>query len=570
MNTRALFNLVFLTILTPSFTLAQVTVTVKVESGVYKVVEPDLELDVLHLDSEEVIKLRIIESPPVGTHVYYEVKPKNRNVDDKVIEIGTIKETQEEVTFTIALKPECVDTAQCKVVIENKDPAFGKAYIEVHYNTPDNIYFLPTKEEYTNFATSPPLAGSQCVSLSINDDNQKPRNVFLVYDFAKNTIQFQNSSKQKKDKWVASIHDAVTMRVVNINTHRYTVEINSNASNLNIEAQNSFLASFQLPESGVEDISPDGVVNSTAEEATSLALDSLEMAAQLLPEMKSLYDNKLLASNLDMCLLEKEMQTIVRNIGKFFNMQNVTEATIKKKADELLTRVGEQDKEKALEYVQSIKQGAEFLARLNTLDNGFTSYPVQPKHNDILTFDLTIKEGETVLLDNRSYDIDLYGGWKVDYSTGLFFTGLQDNSFTLKDTTYTELGTEDGMEETVVTKKQILQDKKGDFSPHLGAMAHFYYRSVDPVSFGFAIGAVSDLNANIRFMLGGSAIIGSRRRLSLNSGLAFGRVERLGTGLKVKQFISSELSDVPTLQVARTSWFLSLTFNFGGSVTTNP
>src|SRR5690606_11230557 len=219
-------------------------------------------------------------------------------------------------------------------------------------------------------------------------------------------------------------------------------------------------------------------------------------------------------------------------------------------------------KETASGYADQMRKGAELYGSITGVSYVTQSAVVQPGNNDILRFEPKIKEGQNVKVD-ESYEIPIVGGWKADFSTGIFLTGLRNFEYATRDSTIeTQEGTDPDDEAGPITKKVIFRQNTGGFDLGIGVMAHFYRRMLFPVNVGFSLGVISTADVEPRFLLGLSTIIGQSQRLILNGGMAVGKVERLSSDLREDGFLEAKSDVVPTRKHTMARWFIGVTYNF--------
>jgi hypothetical protein len=139
--------------------------------------------------------------------------------------------------------------------------------------------------------------------------------------------------------------------------------------------------------------------------------------------------------------------------------------------------------------------------------------------------------------------IPIVGRRQPSFSTGIFFTGLDDPSY---------FKTADGI---------VQANAEDRFSPVLGALIHtplVFFRGPNlsaPLSFGVAL-----KDNNPVYLLGLSFIVGRSERSVFTLGIAGGQVTRLsGTALGEK--ITAD--QPPTTKVFRTRPMIGFTYNFG-------
>lgn len=215
------------------------------------------------------------------------------------------------------------------------------------------------------------------------------------------------------------------------------------------------------------------------------------------------------------------------------------------------------------------------------------SKSIQIPNADELAISIKTKNGSDYLL-NRTFNISR--GFKIDFSTGVFLTGISNSDFVVAPQSYRYRATKDtvvirggagidsvinkGIQDTVGSS--IYENKKLTFST--GFMLHAYTRTGSAVNLGIAAGAIIDNNSNAQILLGGSLLLhAGKSRVVLSGGLAIGRQKILSKELEQYKVPPSTLPvyntryDLPkfytgtnptTAFSSTTSWFFGLTYNF--------
>lgn len=149
------------------------------------------------------------------------------------------------------------------------------------------------------------------------------------------------------------------------------------------------------------------------------------------------------------------------------------------------------------------------------------------------------------------------GGWKVDFSAGLFLNGGSSDF----------LGNE--FQYNAVTDSTVsIQRKDGGGGSLLsvGAFMHIYRRSGTNFNLAISPGLSTTTSFDgLNFHLGGSAIIGRQERLVLTLGATAREVKVLDTHYREDvPYMKSDLPDSPpTVKVfPKFGWFISLTYNW--------
>jgi hypothetical protein len=206
---------------------------------------------------------------------------------------------------------------------------------------------------------------------------------------------------------------------------------------------------------------------------------------------------------------------------------------------------------------------------------------LQVPNADEFTVQLKSGKNNTTLY---SHKFNVQGGIKIDFSTGVFLTGLNSRDFILKSFRLQYKNDTAATSPRRDTTGNLIgvNDKKLNYST--GLMVHFYRRSGMYTNLGMVTG-VSVNNAEFMWLLGGSLMfrMGSGR-ISLVGGLAFGKQKELdinhdqyriaNNNLQTSSpFISNGIggprlprfftdTNISTYEKRQTSWFAGITYNF--------
>lgn len=187
------------------------------------------------------------------------------------------------------------------------------------------------------------------------------------------------------------------------------------------------------------------------------------------------------------------------------------------------------------------------------------SDPIQAE-GDIVVFDVSIKPRDpkdSIYGEVRNFKITVpvEGGVKIDFSTGIFLSGLTDKKYTVVP-----------LEKPADTMGTISKDENhsiGSFA--FGALMHVSCRSVKNVkpaiSFGLGLNSTDITKANV--FLGGSLIIGNQTRFVVTLGGTVANVDYLKGKYKTDgtQYLIKNLDENLTEKALRFSWFAGFTYN---------
>jgi len=250
------------------------------------------------------------------------------------------------------------------------------------------------------------------------------------------------------------------------------------------------------------------------------------------------------------------------------------------------------------EYYQDFCRHIESVKELYEVAiNKKTSFIVYRSHlpvPDVDRFNVNIK-----LKDDKknlfSQGFNVSGGLKLDFSTGIFITGLSAASFTTGSQTFRYKDGTDKVDPqtgniTTTYNGSLIEDtrkvvvKNKNYAIGSGVLAHAYWRSGTFANVGLT-GGVFLNNSQIQALFGGSLMLGNlSRRFSLSGGIAMGN-ETVLSAENQKYFwngkdkIYNSKYDLPSDYTETTSpatvnhfkwnsWFVALTYNFASTAKT--
>ncbi|MBI5914281.1 MAG: hypothetical protein HY842_02820 [Bacteroidetes bacterium] len=211
-------------------------------------------------------------------------------------------------------------------------------------------------------------------------------------------------------------------------------------------------------------------------------------------------------------------------------------------------------------FKESVDKVIAMLGALEAIDFSRSAVTVPINNADLMEFNIVIKEDDKEIHKlTVPKKIFSRGGFKIDFSTGLFKTWLTDYNYILKDTFVITTLPVDTLEKVIYKKDE------GDFNIGLGILAHARFRIgewIDPaITTGFIL--QTGKNPTIQYLAGVSALLGREQRWVFSVGASMGQVKRLGTGLKEGIPIkSTATNEVPTRDVWETNWFVGISYNF--------
>ncbi|MEO8446403.1 MAG: hypothetical protein ABI528_02850 [bacterium] len=150
-------------------------------------------------------------------------------------------------------------------------------------------------------------------------------------------------------------------------------------------------------------------------------------------------------------------------------------------------------------------------------------------------------------VEDFKIELEVLGGFRFDFSTGIYVTGLVNENFV----TFAENDS-----------SRILRNGDSKFNTGISALVHGYWRTGKVVNFGFNAGAGVSSNENLQYLFGLSLLIGTKQRIVLNGGLTGGKVNRLSSVVtEGKLYKEIPITDY-NLKDFHFSWYGGITYNF--------
>jgi len=187
----------------------------------------------------------------------------------------------------------------------------------------------------------------------------------------------------------------------------------------------------------------------------------------------------------------------------------------------------------------------------------------QVPDKDELLLDIRIrpKKGITTAIysDSGLVSFPIFGGFKVDVSPGLFYSFHQQQKYTLR--TDSTAITTDGT--TTYSKyKTIITEKQSKGNVGFSSLIHFYSRWTRNVNFALSLGVGLTLEdtPQVRYLLGGSLLIGRVNRIAISGGYSFGRINQLSGKYTDSRTAVSD-TNVDTYKILKGAGFIALSYN---------
>lgn len=165
--------------------------------------------------------------------------------------------------------------------------------------------------------------------------------------------------------------------------------------------------------------------------------------------------------------------------------------------------------------------------------------------------------------------ITVYRGIKVDVSTGLFYSGLDQPRYAiLRDSTSVTSST--GIDSVTSRSAKIIKENGNHGRVGFASMIHFYSRwgaNVN-VSLSFGAGITFMEKPQLRYLIGGSILLGRTNRIALTGGYSFGRINDLSDTYRVADKddeykpLNPTATDLTMKKVMKGSAFFAVSYNF--------
>lgn len=144
-----------------------------------------------------------------------------------------------------------------------------------------------------------------------------------------------------------------------------------------------------------------------------------------------------------------------------------------------------------------------------------------------------------------------YKKWSFDFSTGFIFNQLVDVPYYLGPASD--------------EKKQILEEDYSRWDIAIGGFAHLTYKMSGFLSFGPQVGiGISILDAKPKYALGAGFLLGRKGKVSVNGGVAFGKVKILSgqlDNINGQYFLPESATSIPTFDRMEASPYFSIAYN---------
>lgn len=179
--------------------------------------------------------------------------------------------------------------------------------------------------------------------------------------------------------------------------------------------------------------------------------------------------------------------------------------------------------------------------------------PIKLENYDFTQFSFILNDKDKISKLNIPFSN--YKGFKLDFSTGFVFNGLQTQNYKLL---------------ALDTDNVVIREEENglSFNTGIALLAHAYQRSRNVANYAITTGLSFNLNnQNLNYILGGSILLGDDQRFIFSAGVTAGKVKELVRYYNVDEAISNTIllpsAEVPVVEKLKASWFFSITYNLG-------
>lgn len=304
----------------------------------------------------------------------------------------------------------------------------------------------------------------------------------------------------------------------------------------------------------------------------------LDKFTLLRDDLKTYYMQKFKTEQLKLEEIEKGLSYIRQRLADtLLNIPNASEQAIIKRGQELADEQKKFTATSLSDYLNMVNDAAYWFGRISHYSY-FDTKKIHIRNQDEINITLN-RYRDGVLMTPQYEALRTYktsGGFKLDFSVGLFGSALMDLSYAAVTTPFLDTlrfrdasgaVRTDTMGIDSTNRYKITKDGKGNFNIGPAVLMHFYWRTGIDINVGGTVGLSINQSGQPRYLLGGSLLLGRDSRWVISYGGSFGTVKALGTGLNEGDLVKSDKlnnNQVPLIDKWSSSWFFSVSFNFAG------
>lgn len=188
---------------------------------------------------------------------------------------------------------------------------------------------------------------------------------------------------------------------------------------------------------------------------------------------------------------------------------------------------------------------------------------IQLENADELEYTVNIKgkkdaKNPTLHVTDQPIKIPILGGFKIDFSTGFYYSNIKNEKYALRSRQVNDS----------TTKNEIVND--GNFNGGtlgIAALMHFYRRITPGFNPSVTFGLGKSLDLNYSILLGGSVLIGRQNRIAFSGGWNISNIKAISKShlddAGTKMLLPQSATDVSYYNKFKQGGFASFTYSFG-------
>ncbi|MBC8485898.1 MAG: hypothetical protein H8D45_07635 [Bacteroidetes bacterium] len=379
----------------------------------------------------------------------------------------------------------------------------------------------------------------------------------IEYDFLKNKLINEDLNAENGE--------LVVFKVIDVNPFLYEVSINQEGYEYNTTVPVLFQTYFNIPERMHRRKLEELVAKDIRSEAYTSFINSVNVYENYV----SAYEELLNLVHIDGLSINEIIESKEEITGKedalflkdIKNNIEVIESIHSKHSDAEINNIYETLEAAGFENLPLDMK--KLLTKINPSSFSFSASPVTAE-KDVIIYEVTItpvenadvmKYGSGSKKVSFKVPVEVLGGFKIDFSTGLFVSNLIDHKYAITgDSIFNANDTLRGY--------RVLRNEEGKIKIGLSAMMHLYYRFSSIINVGLNIGVGIIPDQSVSYLGGGSLIFGNKNRFIISGGVMLGSVERLSSLIKEKNLYPDiPLQNNLTVKELDLGWYLGISYN---------
>ncbi|MGD0591851.1 MAG: hypothetical protein ABSA44_13800 [Bacteroidota bacterium] len=367
-------------------------------------------------------------------------------------------------------------------------------------------------------------------------------------------------------------NDNFTFTLKNFNSFKYTVVVDNKPINNNLDMPDLFKTYLQktAPKNGSD--TTRGMPNLTEELKTFenlydsyvklktaeqfyyalVALVGSDLSPEEIINYKKEYYKQFMKNDTsddksDVARIINYYSDKIINISFYAPIYKTTQKERKEAIDSILKDTKEIESSKIPQKLASL------YCEIN--DQAFTVHSFIPKPNaDDLTITVTAKPNSAYNKSSDEIKIDIpflvNGGWKIDFSTGIFLSNIVDKEYVNKPNYVNDS----------VVGYNLIQADNNSISYGIAGYMHAYWRTACNFNGGIVLGLGVDQNTQVKIMPGVSLMLGRKERFIINGGMVIGKSKEL-SNIQDENHLYKVKTDPLYSEPYKIGWFVGISYN---------